>query len=271
MQADDAGKAREQAARSRLARMRAAAVRVDSNPALLSAVERLRRRVPGDERFGDRLSTSGEGGAGMVARGVSALEPGRPSALHELSLGALALWQSVSESAGRGRGEREVTLLFTDLVGFSSWALEAGDEAALELLREVGEVVEDACVSARGTIVKRLGDGVMAAFDAPDDAVDAALCAQHEVAAIEVAGFRPPMRAGAHHGCPRRIGGDYLGVDVNVAARVADFAKAGQVLVSEPTGARLDGRRFSIGRPRRLKAPGAPSDLRVLPVQRVAG
>ena len=77
----------------------------------------------------------------------------------------------------------------------------------------------------------------MAVFDEPLDAVLAALEAQEALpASVVVEGHRPRMRAGVHHGCPRKVGGDYLGVDVNVAARVADQAKGGEVLVSEPTG-----------------------------------
>ena len=53
------------------------------------------------------------------------------------------------EATGRGRGDRELALLFTDLVGFSAWALHAGDAAVLELLREVGTVVEAAIPSTR--------------------------------------------------------------------------------------------------------------------------
>jgi len=268
----DAEDARDEAARGRLRRMREAAVRVDSSPGLVAAVERLRRRVPGDARYGDRLSTAGGTSSDVVARGVSALEPGRPSALHGIGLGALQVWQSLAESAGRGRGDREVTILFTDLVGFSAWALEAGDEAALELLRASGEAVEQAVFARGGTIVKRLGDGVMAVFDEPGPAVDAALDAQAAIAAVEVDGFRPRMRAGAHHGCPRRLGGDYLGVDVNVAARVAEAAKAGELLVSEPTWERLgDEAGLDAGRAKRLKASGAPRELRVRAVRRVVG
>ena len=59
--------------------------------------------------------------------------------MRELGLGALQAWQALSEAQGRGRGSAEVAILFTDLVGFSSWALEAGDETALELLRRVAE------------------------------------------------------------------------------------------------------------------------------------
>lgn len=259
---------REQAARGRLARLRKAAVRMDSHPAVVEAVEKLRRRVPGDQRFGDRMSTDGRSPASLVARGVSALEPDRPSAIHEFGLGALQVWQSLAESAGRGRGEQEVTIVFTDLVGFSSWALGAGDEAALDLLRAVGDAVEEAFFDHGGTIVKRLGDGVMAVFDDPGEAVAAALDAQDALAGVTVEGYRPQMRAGVHHGCPRKVGRDYLGIDVNVAARVAEQAKGGEVLVSEPTLEAIGEPAFEAGRAKRLKAEGAPRDLRVRSVCR---
>jgi adenylate cyclase len=261
--------AREDAARSRLARVREAASRLDSHPSVVGAVERLRRRAPGDAKFGDRLSTAeSRNPAALLARGVSALEPSRPSALHEAGLGALQVWQSLAETAGRGRGDREVVIVFTDLVGFSSWALEAGDEAALELLRAVGDAVEEAFFARGGTIVKRLGDGLMAVFDGPDEAVQAALDAQETLAGVFVAGHRPQMRAGIHAGRPRRVGRDYLGVDVNVAARVAEQAKGGEVLVSGPTWDRVTQDGLGAGRAKRLKADGAPRDLRVRSVTR---
>ncbi len=55
--------------------------------------------------------------------------------LQEVALGALQAWQSVSEATGRGHEDRQMAVLFTDLVGFSSWALQAGDELALEMRR----------------------------------------------------------------------------------------------------------------------------------------
>ncbi|MHB8657737.1 MAG: adenylate/guanylate cyclase domain-containing protein [Solirubrobacteraceae bacterium] len=249
-------------------RVRRAAIRLDSQPALLAAARRLRVRLPGDERFGDPLSTAGLGPAQVVARGVSALSPERQSLVGELSLAGLQLWQSVSEAAGRGRGDVELAILFTDLVGFSSWALQAGDAAALELLREVGSGVEAAVLGHQGRTVKRLGDGVMATFWTARQAVEAALDAQDAVAGIEVGGYRPRLRAGVHWGRPRRLGGDYLGVDVNIAARVGDAAKASQVLVSDPVLERLDGTPVQAGKRKRLRADGAPRELQVATVQR---
>jgi adenylate cyclase len=244
-------------------RLRETAVGVDSHPWFVAAARRLRRRLPGDERFGDPLSTAGDRPVHVVAREVSALQPDRPSAFHELGLGALQLWQSLSEASGRGRGEQDVALLFTDLVGFSAWALKAGDAAALELLRDVGVVVEKSVVEHRGKIVKRLGDGVMAAFPHPQPAVEAALAAQAGLAGIEVDGHRPSMRAGVHYGRPRRLGGDYLGVDANIAARVGEAAKGGEVLVSDAAVALLDVEGLKLGRAKRLRASGTPRDLRV--------
>lgn len=260
--------ARSEERRERLRRIREAAVRVDSQPALLKAASKLRAQLPGDDRFGDPLSTAGDEVTHVVGRRVWELGAVRPSLSREVGLGALQIWQSLSEQAGRGRGDREVALLFTDLVGFSSWALDAGDEAALELLREVGIAVEGQIEQRRGTVVKRLGDGVMAAFSEVGDAVQAGIDAHLAVAEIEVAGHRPRLRAGVHVGRPRRIGGDYLGVDVNIAARVVDAAKAGETLVSTPACEALPDGAFDVGRAKRLRAPGAPKELRVCVVAR---
>jgi adenylate cyclase len=65
------------------------------------------------------------------------------------------------------------------------------------------------------------------AFDEPLDT-------QEALVEVDGDGYRPQRRAGIHWGRPRKLGGDYLGVDVNIAARVADAAKADQVMVSEP-------------------------------------
>jgi adenylate cyclase len=252
----------------RAQRLRRMAVQVDSHSSLLTAARRLRRQLPGDEQFGDPLSTAGEQPVEVIGRRVSSLQPDRKSVLQELGLAGLQVWQSLSEATGRGHGDREMAVMFTDLVGFSSWALKAGDGPALELLREVGSRVEATITRHEGRIVKRLGDGVMATFLSPQAAVEAALDAQHEVGEIDVDGYRPQMRAGVHWGSPRRLGGDYLGVDVNIAARVSDAAKAGQVLVSDALLSRIETEQLRTGRSKRLRADGAPRDLHVVRISR---
>jgi adenylate cyclase len=244
------------------------AARLDTEPRLLDSVRKLRQRLPGDEHFGDPLSIAGDAPVEIIARSVSAFVPERESILSEIGFAGLQVWQSLSEATGRGRGEVELALLFTDLVGFSSWALSAGDAAALTLLREVGTAVETAVLAHGGRIVKRLGDGLMATFADAQLAVEAALDAQDAIAQIEVAGYRPKMRAGVHWGRPRKLGGDYLGVDVNIAARVGDAAKADQVLVSDTALMRIEAQDLRVGRSKRLKADGAPRDMHVATVSR---
>jgi adenylate cyclase len=251
--------AREEA--DRVSRLKQAAERIDGSASLLAAARRIRERLPGDERFGDPLSTSGRTPVEVVGRGVSAIGPERDSVVQELGLAGLQVWQSISEATGRGRGEEQLALLFTDLVGFSSWALEAGDTATITRLRDVGIAVETAVVAHNGRIVKRLGDGLMATFLQVQEAVDAALDAQDALEDVHVDGYRPKMRAGVHCGRPRKLGGDYIGVDVNIAARVADAAKADQVLVSEPALGYVDHQQVKIGRRKRLKADGTPREM----------
>ena len=256
----------------RLARIRAAAIQADSAPPLLAAARWLRKRLPGDERFGDPLSTAGDAPPEVLARQVSARQrSGRPSVAHELGMGALQVWQGLSEATGRGRGTEEVALLFTDLVGFSSWALEVGDEPAIELLREVGHVLDEAIGDHDGAVVKHLGDGTMAVFEHSNDAALAALAARDGMEGIEVAGHRPRLRSGIHSGKPRKLGGDYLGVDVNIAARVVEAAKPQQVLVSQVSCEALDPGAFEIAKAKRLKAPGTPKEFRVSEVERASG
>jgi adenylate cyclase len=271
-QPDVPGAEVEQAAQERtdrIARVRGAAARLDSQPALLAAARRLRSRLPGDERFGDALSTAGPTAVEVVARGVSALRPDeRDSVVQELGMAGLQIWQSLSEAAGRGRGDVELAILFTDLVGFSEWALQAGDTSTLELLRAVGTAVEEAVLAHDGRVVKRLGDGLMATFLDAQEAVNAALDAQAAVTELDVDGYTPQMRAGVHWGRPRKLGGDYLGVDVNVAARVCDAAKAGQVLVSDTALARLARDSLDFGRRKRLRAQGTPRELHTTVVAR---
>src|SRR5947209_925663 len=247
-----------------------AARRLDANPALLTAARLARELLPGDSDFGDPLSTAGPEQPQLVGRRVAELTARGPGVLREAGLSALQVWQAVSEAQGRGRGDRELAIVFTDLVDFSEWALEAGDERALELLRDVSKAVEPEVTAAGGDVVKRLGDGMMAVFDDCAAGVDAVLSAQERVGSVNVDGYRPRMRAGLHVGRPRRIGGDYLGVDVNIAARLAEQAGGGELLVSDRALAAIDQGGFEIRRKRRFKVKGAPKDLTAHRVSRAS-
>ena len=109
----------------------------------------------------------------------------------------------------------------------------------------------------------RLGDGLMVVFDDAGQAIEAAHASAVALEGVEVDGHRPRLRAGVHAGRPRRIGGDYFGVDVNIAARVAEAAGPGEVLVSEAVHERVEADKVQLRRRWRFNAKGAPKGLKV--------
>jgi adenylate cyclase len=230
---------------------------------LLRGVRQLREVLPGDSRYGDALSTAGRGQSQLIARRLAEATEKRPSLLREAGLSALQVWESITDLEGRGEGERELAIVFTDLVNFSNWALRAGDEQALALLRDVSEAIEPPVRNTGGDVVKRLGDGMMATFPEPGEALDAVFEAQRRLAWVEAPGYRPQIRAGIHVGYPQRIGGDYLGVDVNIAARIAEGAKGDQVLVSADILSRIDKQGFRVRRKRFFRGKGVPPDVAI--------
>ena len=245
-------------ARSKLA---ASARRLNANPKLLTAAKIAREVLPGDSRFGDPLSTAGKEQPQVVGKRLATLTSERQGVVREAGLSALQIWQALSEASGRGHGTEDLAIVFTDLVGFSDWALHAGDEASLELLREVGKAMEPPVLARNGEVVKRLGDGMMATFASPRDAFDAVLEAHERMQQVEVDGYQPRFRAGLHVGKPRRIGGDYLGVDVNIAARVAEQAASDELLLSDRAFALLEASGVEARKKRRFKVKGVPADM----------
>ena len=75
--------------------LRVTATAIDTQPSLLGAARSLRLRLPGDEKFGDPLSTAGATPVQLVARGLSALRPERASVVQELGLAGLQVWHAL--------------------------------------------------------------------------------------------------------------------------------------------------------------------------------
>ncbi|MGO4613762.1 adenylate/guanylate cyclase domain-containing protein [Nocardia sp. 2YAB30] len=249
----------------------------NQRPDLIGALRKAREQLPGDPSFGDPLSVSGPGGARAVARAADKLVGDTPSAAREIGFGALQVWQAMLERVGRGQGGQEITVMFTDLVAFSSWSLSAGDEVTLELLRGVAKAIEPPIAERGGQVVKRMGDGLMAVFPSADRAVRAAVTAGDNLADVQVRGYRPTMRIGLHTGSPREIGGDWLGVDVTIAARVMEAGGNGNTMLSEATlqalrPETLTDLGFAVKPYRRglFTAPlsGVPQDLRIFRLSR---
>jgi len=208
------------------------------SPDVIAFIRRARRALPGDPDFGDPLSAAGLGGPRAAARAADRLLD-HDAASREVSLAGLQVWQALTERVSGRPANREVTLVFTDLVGFSEWSLAAGDDATLRLLRRVAQVMEPPLLATGGRIVKRMGDGAMAVFSDPITAVRAVVAALEAVKTVEIDGYTPRMRAGIHTGRPQRMGSDWLGVDVNIAARVMERATRGGLVVSQTTLERI--------------------------------
>jgi adenylate cyclase len=191
----------------------------------------------------------------------------RPSLLAELGVRALdVLAADLDQPAlGAGSGARSVdtTVVFTDLEGFTSFTSAEGDDVASKLLGGHYRIV-DAIVRGRGgRVVKRLGDGHLVTFGAPEAAVLAG------IELLEAAPSGLALRAGTHAGPVTPMGADVVGSVVNLASRVTDAAGGGESLVTGEVVARvgeLPGVRFGPARPARLK--GFPEAVELALVDR---
>jgi len=133
------------------------------------------------------------------------------------------------EAAGvLGRPGRVPAMSFLDLVGYTRLTEERGDAAAAALAETLAVLVNQSSREHGGVPVKWLGDGVMVHFREPAGAV---LSALRMVRQLPEAGL-PPAHVGVAAGPVVAQGGDYFGRTVNLAARIAARASAGQVLVS---------------------------------------
>ncbi len=186
----------------------------------------------------------------------------RPSTLGAIGLNALQLLSYDHPAAAGDPAPTRVAVVFTDLEGFTRFTAEQGDEAARALLashhRDVGPIVR----SRGGRVVKRLGDGLMLAFPQTEAAVFCALDL------VEVP-LELRLRAGVHAGEVVVTGDDLIGHEVNVAARVAASAQAGQVLATTSVREELgELRGVSFGRARRRSFKGLGEPISVCPVTR---
>ena len=244
--------------------MRRAVRRVNEVRQIEEILGLMRRTLPGDPDYGDPLSTMGSEPTQVVARRAYQLADGRLSILGQMGLAVLQVADWVQDG-GTARPS-EVAIAFTDLVGFSEWAVQHGDEVALDLLRRIGVVMDATVESRNGRVVKRLGDGTMMVFETADEAIEGTREALQAVSHLPCDGYEPKLRAGVHFGQPTRIGGDYLGVDVTVAARLCDAADADEILISDDVASLIDRETARVWQPAPIAAKGTPAGLRVFRV-----
>ena len=120
-------------------------------------------------------------------------------------------------------------IVFSDIVGFTEFTANFGDDRALELVdRQEALVTEALPPGAR--IVKQLGDGLLLFFDDVHAALDTCVALEKRYAAESTVELPLWVRTGLHFGRPRRRGDDLIGHDVNLTARIADLAAPGELL-----------------------------------------
>jgi adenylate cyclase len=134
----------------------------------------------------------------------------------------------MAQAGVHSRLERPPAICVLDLTGYTRLTQERGDDAAAELAGALSSLVQRSSVRHGGKPIKWLGDGVMLWFREPGRGVLAAL----EMVAGLAAGGLPPAHVGLHTGPVLFQNGDYFGQTVNVTARIADYARPGEVLVS---------------------------------------
>jgi class 3 adenylate cyclase/YHS domain-containing protein len=127
-------------------------------------------------------------------------------------------------------GELVVGLVFVDLCSFTPIADAMGDHESADVLARFSALVREASARHDGHVVKQIGDAFMLSFVGPGAAVACAL--EIERRAASEPRF-PALRAGINWGRVLYRDGDYVGANVNVAARVADEAGRHEILVTE--------------------------------------
>lgn len=126
----------------------------------------------------------------------------------------------------------EHTFLFADLVGYTAFTERVGDDAAADVAVAFQTAAAHLAEQCGCEVIKNLGDAVMIHGDDAARVVALALRLRRELADE---GWCLPLRMGVHSGSAVRRGDDWYGATVNVAARVADAAGAGEILLSLTT------------------------------------
>ena len=166
---------------------------------------------------------------GRPARGRHLTRPGRPTLEGSEGLGTSEL--------PLADGNRVLaTVLFTDIVDSTVQLALLGDRRWLEVLSDHDIAVRSSLAHFHGHEVKSTGDGFIATFDRPGQAIRAAAAMVRSVAALGLS-----IRAGLHSGEIELVGEDIGGIAVHIAHRISSVARPGAVLVSSTVRDLVDG------------------------------
>ncbi len=176
--------------------------------------------------------------------------------IHVISLGETEpIINAIEEFLLGGEGPRAATkvseglqiILFTDMEGSTGLTQRLGDAKAQEILRTHNSIIREALNIHGGTEVKHTGDGFMASFPSAARALGCAVAIQSRFASHNESNADAPIlvRVGLNAGEPVAEEDDLFGAAVQLAARVAAQAEAGQVLVSDVVKGLSVGKKFT--------------------------
>lgn len=211
--------------------------------------------------YGEMLEVSslfGAESAPLMEQAVTAIYHGQQE--HAWTKNIIESVENSLEEAGvRSKLDRPPAVCFLDLSGYTRLTEERGDEAAAELAASLAQLVQRTSGEHGGWPVKWLGDGVMFYFKDPGGGALAALEMVERVSAVGL----PPARVGLDAGPVIFQDGDYFGRTVNNAARIAAYARSGEVLVSQAVleAADVEGLSFTEIGPVELKGVSRPLRL----------
>jgi len=230
------------------------------------AIQQLQERDP---ELVARLTDSGGDPRARLAAAEALLERSverKPSLLAQVGLSAIQALAAAADEAEQDRvalptgapsgTSQRLAVVFTDLEGFTEFTASEGDAAASRLLAGHHAAVDPIIRGRGGSLVKRLGDGLLLTFPTPEAAV---------LACLELVDAQPSplrLRAGVHVGTVVVTDDDVIGHVVNLAARVAEVAEGAEVLattdVCSAIGDDFAKVRFGDPRPERFKGIKAP-------------
>src|SRR6201995_4335850 len=156
------------------------------------------------------------------------------------------------------------TVLFTDIVASTQHAAAAGDERWRAVLHRFGEITGDLTQQFGGTVVKSTGDGHLATFDGPTQAIR---CAEALRTDAETLGIQ--IRAGIHTGECELLDTDIGGLAVHIAARILGQAGAGEIVVSRTVRDLVVGSGTGFEDRGSVEVRGVPGNWQLLAVDRL--
>ncbi|SLN38981.1 AB hydrolase superfamily protein YvaM [Oceanibacterium hippocampi] len=122
------------------------------------------------------------------------------------------------------------SVLFTDLVNSTGQQARLGDNVFRELISRHDALARRLVERHKGRFIHSTGDGLLATFDTPSNAIACAVALRDRLAGGELR-----MRAGVHTGEIELRGDDISGLSVNIASRIADLAGEGEIVTSDLT------------------------------------